>query len=314
MNYTWGEIQIETCKKMFLNNTNIDTSQLKTLKEDNKYKVYFNGMAQAANEGIAELVKRGKPYIKTFTFTKQTKDNLLGNMLKTITHYDEDLVFETEEGQAYYFEVDNGASIDIYVGEDLVESIETPANEIGTFEVYKDFLYNEDKKPIKIVFGGKNPYNIRNICIYKQNYNYGESDNVDFIPNYSVNHVFNLKEIIPDFYKIYKFYYEGHELIQNTDYKFSDHYTLILDDMEDGQYQIKYQCYPEKITEKTPKEYVLPLEFEVAAILPLYMASELYKDDDISLSTIYRNEFETAIENLYPKDSDLKFVSKSGWL
>ena len=37
---------------------------------------------------------------------------------------------------------------------------------------------------------------------------------------------------------------------------------------------------------------------EACIILPLYMASQLYKDDDITLATTYRNEFETELAEL----------------
>ena len=38
------------------------------------------------------------------------------------------------------------------------------------------------------------------------------------------------------------------------------------------------------------------LPYNICAIVPLYLASELYKDDDISLSTSYRNQFETELD------------------
>ena len=314
MKYTWGEIQIETCKKMFLNNDNISVEQINDLRVDNKYKVYFNGMPQAANEGIAELLKRGKPFIKTFSFTKKISDNLLGTTFDKYEHIDEDIIFEADKGLSYYFEADNKANIEIYIGEELVNSIYTESSTLGSFKAYKGFLDNLTNKKVKIVFKGGNPYTIRNVCIYELNYNYDDENNIDYIPNYTVETEFDLRKLIPDFYKINKFYYQGKLLINNTDYQMTDTYTLVLSDFKEGNYIIKYQCYPEKIEESTPADYEIPLEPESAVILPLYMASQLYKDDDITLSTIYRNEFETAIENLYPINNDLKFVNKNGWL
>ena len=93
-----------------------------------------------------------------------------------------------------------------------------------------------------------------------------------------------------------------------------DDYTLVLDDSLEGNFILKYQPYQEKITLDTSDDEEIVLPDEVAVILPLYIASQLYKDDDIAMSTMYRNEFETALENTYPKYNDLKFVSKSGWL
>lgn len=64
---------------------------------------------------------------------------------------------------------------------------------------------------------------------------------------------------------------------------------------QDGTYT---KIIPEKITENTDNSYELELEEDACVILPLYMASELYKDDDITLSTVYRNEFETELSEL----------------
>ena len=77
---------------------------------------------------------------------------------------------------------------------------------------------------------------------------------------------------------------------------------------------MKYQSYPTKIDDETDDDDEIELPDEVAVILPLYIASQLYKDDDIALATAYRNEFETAVENMYPRKDDTKFVSKTGWI
>ena len=311
--YTWGEIQLETCKKMFLNSDKITTDDLDTLRENNNYKTYFNGMAQAANEGIAEILKRGKPYIKTFYFVKKTTDNLLGNMLKTEEHTDEDIVYEAGSGKAYYFEVDNYATIKVYIDNVLVNTINYIPDD-RSFTIQKDFLNNSNNKSVKLVFTGDYPYHIRNVCIYGLNYNYNDEDDIDNIPNYTSDNSFDLKNLIGDFYKIIKFYCNGCEMVNNTDYKMEDYYTLTINNMTDGEYLIKYQPYVEKIDEDTSDDYTLPLEREMAVLLPLYMASELYKDDDLSLATIYRNEFEAAVDDIYPTISDLKFIDKAGWL
>ena len=43
-------------------------------------------------------------------------------------------------------------------------------------------------------------------------------------------------------------------------------------------------------------------------------ASQLYKDDDVSLATQYRNEFEVGVDNVFTPTDTLEFTSKSGWL
>lgn len=55
----------------------------------------------------------------------------------------------------------------------------------------------------------------------------------------------------------------------------------------------------EKITEETSTDYKLTLPEDACVLIPLYIASQLYKDDDISQATAYRNEFEVGLQNLY---------------
>ena len=54
----------------------------------------------------------------------------------------------------------------------------------------------------------------------------------------------------------------------------------------------------------------------MAVLLPLYMASQLYKDDDITLATMYRNEFEVAFSLLQRADTGEvggQFTCATGW-
>ena len=315
--FTWGEIQLETCKKMFLNSDKITVNDLASLRLNNNYKTYFNGMAQAANEGIAEILKRGKPYVEKLLFKTKTDDNLLGNQLKKFEHKDEDIVFEADKGLAYYFSVCGYATIEIYINDVLEKTIE---NENAVkYITYKDFLNNSSNDKVKIVFTGDFLYTIKNVCIFQYNYDYDDDGITSNIPDYSNEQIVDLDDLAfatnsDKFYKVFKVYYENKELINNTDYQMIDYHTINFVNRNDGDYYILYQPYPTKISETTLDSYELPLEYETAVLLPLYMASQLYKDDDISLATIYRNEFEAAIDDTYSIKSDLVFVDKAGWL
>lgn len=54
----------------------------------------------------------------------------------------------------------------------------------------------------------------------------------------------------------------------------------------------------DKITADTKDDYELQLPESACVLMPLYMASQLYKDDDISQATAYRNEFEVGLADL----------------
>ena len=69
---------------------------------------------------------------------------------------------------------------------------------------------------------------------------------------------------------------------------------LLLDGSEVGTYRVYYHAYPLKVTIQTEGKTDLQIDPDVASIIPLYMASQLYKDDDNAIATVYRNEFEVA--------------------
>ena len=50
------------------------------------------------------------------------------------------------------------------------------------------------------------------------------------------------------------------------------------------------------ITAATPDSYEFQIDDTGAELLPFYIASQLYKDEDIGMATIYRNEFEIGRE------------------
>ena len=85
---------------------------------------------------------------------------------------------------------------------------------------------------------------------------------------------------------------------------------------EAGQYEVFYNAWPPQLTSRTLDDYELPLAPDVAVLLPLYMASQLYKDDDNSIATIYRNEFEVARGELVAGTGGVvtsEWTSKDGW-
>lgn len=52
------------------------------------------------------------------------------------------------------------------------------------------------------------------------------------------------------------------------------------------------------VTYDTAPETEIDLPEDACALIPLYIASELYKDDDVALATTYRNEFEVGLQDL----------------
>lgn len=169
----WGDIQIESLKKMFLNTDNITADNLSTYLTDKKYKTYLFAMPQACNEAIRYIASRLGTVSDKYTLS--------------------------------------------YTGDD-------------TFKL-SDYI--SDLKEILTVScpGGVTWKMLSDDVIQFYNWNSGDID----------------------------IYYE----VEPDEIKSSSAATKRIDSLKD--------------------EYV--------RIIPLYIAGELYKDDDLSMSTMYMNEF-----------------------
>ena len=85
-----------------------------------------------------------------------------------------------------------------------------------------------------------------------------------------------------------------------------------------GVYTVYYYAYPAPVRDNTPDKQELALPPEAAVLLPLYMASQLYKDDDAGLSALYRQEFDVGLEHLRRSAARFRggrgaFRSATGW-
>lgn len=317
MNYTWGDIQVLTLKKMFLNNVPISVEDLPALKEDRKYNLYLNAMPEAANEGILRLMARGTPIVKKYTLSYDFDDSIYSYQSDdTIFINEEDYVLSHENVHAYYFEVNNQATITIEKEidggwEELVVINHSPLTP-GSFETYKGVLDTEKEDVVRITFTSEGYlYSVRNIALYNIRFRSEEE-----VLDNTKKQRYPLRELIRDFYDVVSVELERQNSYgaYNSDFTLEGDNILIIDSKKKGNFIITYKAYPEKITDKTSDQFVFKLPSEMIATLPLYMASELYKDDDISISTQYRNQFEAEIEGLKILNQPMEFADNAGWL
>lgn len=169
---TWGEIQIESLKKMFLNKEILKIEELETYKTDKKYKTYLDAMPQACNEAINYIINL-EPIIKSKKLEKTSQ-----------------------------------------------------------------------------------------------------------------NDTYDLKKIISDYKKLHNIISE-----YSVMWKMLTKNIMEINGWSQGKIEIYYEAYPESITKNTPTQQKMELDEAFSRIIPLYIAGELYKDDDLTLSTMYMNEF-----------------------
>ncbi len=181
----WGEIQVESLKKMFLNSDVLNVDELENYKTDKKYKTYLNAMPQACNEAINYILENGKPYILSYELEK---------------------------------------------------------NETGKYQ---------------------------------------------------------LENLIDKFKKIYEISYDGTD---NINYRVEGNNVLVIQNWTNGNITIYYEAFIDRITTSTPSTQKIDLNNQLLSLIPLYIAGELYKDDDISMATQYLNEFISQVNLIGEKD------------
>jgi len=310
---TWKDIKFTTLQKMFS-----ITGSLTEIPNDSATQEYVNAMPQACNEALELLSTAGKFIIKEYSYINYPFENLLGkDTFKTETIVNGTRVYEMDGAQSYYFRIAGTPdSCKLFIGG--VESIDFEVDSDG-FTVYKGnipFTGDEEDTTVQIVIVASSPVNVANVCFYDCKFN---SD--DKVPQYEKYIRLNLPELRPDFYQLapaelYSLGYTGNDYIVADQYFQEADKTLVIPRDKQGTFIIHYRAYPQQITLETPDDEVLELDPEVAALIPLYMASQLYKDDDNAISTVYRNEFEVGRDALtqgalVPKKE--KFIPSSGW-
>lgn len=307
---TWESIKIATLQKMFA-----ITGQ--DLVENNNTSPYLKSMPQVANEALQLLSTAGKYITKSIDITQNPITNILPNallMMNIYQHVKTDVSYSAIGATSYYFEVDSTATILIKVDGATVETISNTVK--GKFTAYKGFISNPNSKTVEIVFSGSYSYNYRNIALYDTPF-----ETVDDIWEYVSEKRYNMKTLVTDFYKlessdlVYQAGFNVTRYEKTADYYWEGDSVLVLNGLKRGAWKVHYYAYPQQITKDTANDTELALDPEVVVLLPLYMASQLYKDDDVSLAVGWRNEFEVARGLLVPNASTgaVVFTTESRW-
>ena len=303
---TWYDLKLATLQKMFA----VEDRVIK----DESTSGYLGAMPHVANEGLALLATAGKFITKSVKISQMDIKNLVSESIADPIHeFSDEYSYQADEGRSYYFECTGVGTCKIYVDDVLVDTI-TINNKAYT--VYKGLILNVLKKPVRFLFETSYPMGLKNVAIYKETFETAEE-----VYPYIEKIKYDLKEMAPDFYMIdpQGIFYDGpyQTYLQTSDFYQEGTKTLVLDRDMVGSFTIYYRAYPIEINSLTSDDYELPIDPEVYVLLPLYMASELYKDDDFAVATSYRNEFEIGFERLVNSaniNAYEEWTSESGWI
>lgn len=315
---TWGDIQIAAIQKMFLNNKPITTDDLEELRQEKKYNLYLNSMPDAANEALIRIMSVGKPIVKKYSISYNIPNEIYDyKTYDTVTVINDDYIVEGAISKSYYFELSDEATVEIQKYDKttsdwvVLETINFVPEVAKGYEKLKANIDNTDDK-IRLVFKKSGyMYNVRNIALYNIPFRLDDDiyDNTQIIK-------YDLSELLNDFFELISVEYE-HDGQKGVFDKYSlleGDKILSIDSKYQGNFIITYKAYPDKITSETDDSYTFSIPNEMVNLIPTYIASELYKDDDISVATVYRNQFEAALDSVKLVEDPTEFADTSGWL
>lgn len=309
---TWGNIKLLTLQKLFA--TNNGSTVIPT---DNSTREYLSAMPGAANEALQMLATAGKFIIKSIDITHIPLRNLIPNGDQIYDVESGSISFNGDNAKSLYCEVKGKGTLSIKMGTTTIEdTFDTTETSYGLVPI-KKLIPNIDSQRVTVTFSSQYPMRVTNVAMYSANF-----ENEDDIPPYTDYIRYDLSKMASDYYMVdlEHVIYEGTTIPKykaTSDYFQESFKVLVLPRDMKGNFKIYYKAYPQYITLETPDDEELSLDPEVATLLPLYMASQLYKDDDSGIATVYRNEFEVAFERLQKSvsaPSSEHFTSVSGWI
>lgn len=304
---TWKELQLATIQKMF-------SADGATIPSDDSTRDYLAAMPFAANEGILMMATAGKFVVKSVSVSINPIPNLLGSLSssKIVSMINGTKEYKMDRVKSYYFECSGKCEVTISIDDEVIETIDI--EHFDSYKAYKGLIDNSENKVVTITFNSEYPYTIKNMALYEAKFIESED-----IPAFAEKIRYRMDELVDDFHTIHEIIYEGNSpKYINTDDVFREgDKTLVFDRDKIGDYIVYYNALPPTLSAGTEDDYELPLDKEVVALLPIYIASQLYKEDDIAIATQYRNEFEVGFERLTNSTANGKaesVVSESGWI
>lgn len=304
---TWGDIKLATLQKLFSSNGT-------QIVADSSTSEYINAMPQTCMEALQMLATVGKFIVKEFDYQNEAFTNLLATGFSQYRLYDEVLTMKAQNAGSFYFDALGAFDVEVYFDGVLDRTLNVNTN---AFEGVSGTFASQGEIELRFIGPDDHSVMVKNIAIYHERF--PDDDHVSPYGEYVYLH---LPDLIEDYYQLAEddIYYinpsnEPTYIAATKIYQEANN-TLVLRRDQPGTYRVYYKAYPEQIDLTTADEYELPLDPEVATLLPLYMASQLYKDDDNAIATVYRNEFEVAFERLQngsniPRKEE--FVSSTGW-
>ena len=194
-----------------------------------------------------------------------------------------------------------------------------------------------DKVFSRTNYGVETPLNSADIADYVKamphNANFAFIDLAEVMPIYKSveveieeqvqgNRLYRVRELAPDFMRLcpdrLTITDEYNNFYRINDYQFDGDDQLYVPGNYVGTLVIWYEALPAQVTEETPGDTTFELSEEAQRAIPLYIASQIFKEDDISMAVQYLNEYENVKSILASRASKTQsgggFTSVWGWV
>lgn len=280
---TYKELKLFSMQKMFCDITD--------LTQTNVTKPYLDKMPYVASCALSRAAALGFSKKKSVQITKIAIVNEIANVKKDEPHtvVSKNIEFNAQCGKAFYFEACGRGKAEIYVGKNQIKTVVFDTK--NTFLKYKGIFENPDFSTVKIVFLSGEPYIVRNVSVYNADFSKEE----DVFENTQYEK-YDLKEITNDFFSFdTSRFVEEKSNCKISNFRFCGDSEIEIRNDVSGSWNVPYLAYPTVINKETPDEEEIDLPYELCMILPFYIASELYLEEDSALAVGWRNKFESSL-------------------
>jgi len=197
---------------------------------------------------------------------------------------------------AYYFEVDNLATITFKSNGTIIKTINNTVK--GEFTTYKGNLtIGNINSTITVEFTGLYVYNIRNTCLYDVPF---ESDS-----DVSTYKPYTFYTMPNDFMDLDNVILEGNERVyrETQGYFWENKKTLRISYYEVGSFDVHYWKYPTKLSTATPDTYEFEVYEEAAQLIPFKVASLIIQSEKADISARLLQIYETDLTRIANKQT-----------
>lgn len=236
-----------------------------------------------------------------------------------------DLSFESpRRAKAFYFSSDgNGnAYVEKYVSGTWQVMAEITLTGNGEYREYRGFIrengsFLAEVVPVRIRFCGEFLYNVRSVALWSDVY----SENTSEIPAYSPYIEYDIDKMKDDFIGIASPIMteteNGKEIAENVTVDGKSKVMIPYDDV--GVYYLEYYRELPRIVQGESVEddmRELPIDDELASLVPVLVCAEICQDDDPDRSIIYYNRYNERAAEITVRDvnnSPVTYKNANGW-